>query len=467
VTRRLPSRASEVEASEPATLDSGEAMLDIESATAVNTAADPIPPWDSRHDRRALLGLFLIVWVVYLVTANYGLYQMNDNRAVATSAWRLATAGTLALPADWEGDIPWETRGVDGRLYTDRFPGVILVAAPAYAVADALGMIDRPTHAAFVSFAPASATAATIAALAVAVLFAVFRRLADRRTALLAAGLFAFGTASWSVSGDAMWTHGVTSLGLALGMLFMARGRGVAAGAGYALSILARPQTAIVPAVVGLWCGVSERSLRSVVAVGLTSSLGLLAVIVYSRTLFGTWLPVAGYDPVKVEWVVTSSGEELLERLAMTLVNPVRGVLVYTPVLLLLVPFVHRGWRSAPGWVRSSAVAGVLYLVLQLRANSWEGGYDYFGSRLTIETLVLTSPLFLCVWQELVAKDRILRTVFFVLAGISLAVHLVGATVLSYFPSGGELRDAYYEELCSAEDAPVECDDLDLPSRGD
>jgi hypothetical protein len=455
VTPSNPSGASDL-------ARSGEQTTPHADSVARETASRASPPWDPHRDRRAVVGLFLVVWVVYLATANYGFYQMNDNRAVATSAWRLATAGTLALPADWEGDIPWETQGTDGQLYTDRFPGVILVAVPAYIVADTFGFIDRPTHAAFVSYAPASATAATIAALAVAVLFAVFRHLADRRTALMAAALFAFGTASWSVSADAIWTHGVTSLGLALAMLFLANGRSAAAGAGFALSILARPQTAIIPAVVGIWCGATRRSLRPVVAIGLTSGVGLLAVAIYSRTLFGTWLPVAGYDPVKVEWVVTSTGFEFLERVAMTLVNPVRGVLFYTPVLLLLLPFVHRGWRIAAGWARSSAAAGVLYLALQLRANSWEGGYDYFGSRLTIETLVLISPLLLCIWQAMISKDRILRTVFIVLAGLSLVVHLVGATVLSYFPSGRELRDAYLEELCSDEDAPVECERFEL-----
>jgi hypothetical protein len=440
---------------------SGEQAAIHAGSVASETATRASPPWDRHRDRRAVVGLFLIVWIVYLATANYGFYQMNDNRAVATSAWRLATAGTLALPAEWEGDIPWETPGTGGQLYTDRFPGVILVAVPAYVIADGLGFIDRPTHAAFVSFAPASTTAATIAALTVAVLFAVFRYLSDRRTSLAAAALFAFGTASWSVSADAMWTHGVTSLGLALGMLFLARGRSAAAGAGFALSILARPQTAIVPAIVGVWCGVTRRSLRPVVAIGLTSALGLLAVAVYSRTLFGSWLPVAGYDPVKVEWVVTSTGFEFFERVVMSLVHPVRGVLFYTPVLLLLIPFLHRGWRIAAGWVRSSAVAGVSYLALQLRANSWEGGYDYFGSRLTIETLVLAAPLLLCVWQATVSKDRIVRTLFLVLAGLSLAVHLIGATVLSYFPSGRDLRDAYLEELCSGDDAPVECERYD------
>jgi hypothetical protein len=419
---------------------------------------EAVAPWDARRDRRTLVVLFLLVWAVYLVTANYSFYQINDNRAVATSAWRLSTAGSLALPSAWAGDIPWETAGVDGRLYTDRFPGVILIAAPAYFVADLVGAIDRPTHPTFVSFAPASATAATVAAIAVAVLFVVFRHLADRRTALLATGLFAFGTASWSVSGDAMWTHGVTSLGLSVGMLCLARGRNAAAGAGFALSILARPQTAIVPAVVGIWRGLTQRSVRPVIAIGMSSAVGLLAVAVYSRTLFGTWLPVAGYDPVKVDWVVTSTGLEFLERVVHTLVNPLRGVLLYTPVLLLLIPFVHRGWRIAPAWARSSAVAGVLYLALQLRANSWSGGYNYFGSRLTIETLVLTAPLLLCAWQAGIAKDRILRAAFLVLAGLSLAIHMVGATVLSYYPAAREARDAYRDEVCTEPDAPAECD---------
>jgi hypothetical protein len=280
---------------------------------------------------------------------------------------------------------------------------------------------------------------------------------------VFAAALFAFGTASWSISADAMWTHGPTSLGMALGMLALASNRHALSGGGFALSILARPQTAVVPAVVGIWRGIESRSVRPVLALGATSALGLLAVSVYTRTLFGSWLPVAGYEPWKVEAVVTTSTDDFLVGIVATLVHTHRGVLLYTPVLFLLVPFVHRGWRIAPPWVRSSSVAGVAYLVVQLRSNDWHGGQSFFGSRLTIETLVLAAPLLLCVWQALLSRDRILRVAFQVAAVVSIAIHAVGATVLTITPTGIERYEQLLTEICTEDDEPIpeECADLE------
>jgi hypothetical protein len=434
----------------------------LESAAA--SSADVVPPWDRRTDGRLLLVLFLVVWVIYLATATYTSFQVNDNRATALSAWSLATRGTLALPSEWAGEIPWETPGVDGSLYTDRFPGTILVSTPAYVVAAALSEADQPSHPVFLNFVPAGLTAATVAALAVGAMFAVFRRQAGRTTAAVAAVVFAFGTASWSVSADSLWTHGLTSLGLALGMLALATDRHAAAGAAFAVSILARPQTAVVPAIVGVWRGVQQRQVRPALAIGLTSVLGVLALSLYTRLLFGSWLPVAGYNPGKVEAVLTSSAQDFLIRLGFTLIHPQRGMLLYTPFLLILLPFVHRGWRIAPSWVRSSALAGVAYLVVQLRSNIWHGGLGYFGSRLTIETLVLAAPLLLCVWQAAIAHDRVLKRLFTVLAVLALTMHAVGATVLAVAPNDAARHQTYLEELCDESDgsAPPECAARDL-----
>jgi hypothetical protein len=436
----------------------GSAHDDPAHRATQNGSLDAPDGWDHRLDRRRLAALFLVVWAVYLATATYDMFQVNDNRAVATSAWSLGARGTLALPGEWEGSVPWETPGVDGNIYTDRFPGIIFAAVPAYVVADRLGLVPEPAHPVLLNFVPAGLTAATIAALAVAALYVLFRQLASRRTATMAALLFAFGTASWSVSADSMWTHGLTSLALVLGMLAMERSRHLRAGTAFAVSILARPQTAVVPAVVGLWRGASRRDFRPVIAVALTSLLGLAGVSLYSRALFGTWLPVAGYDPVKVEAIATPSWRDFLERWGFTLFHPHRSVLFFTPVLLVLLPFLHRGWRIAPEWVRSSAIAGLLYLVVQLRSNVWHGGAHYFGSRLTIETLVLTAPLLLCTWQAVIRHDRIIRTGFAVLAALSIVLHAAGATVLSVTPEGREeFKAGELREVCETETPPDRC----------
>ena len=81
-----------------------------------------VPAWDRRRDRRTLWALVGVVLVVYLATATYDSFQVNDNRAVNLSAWALGTRGSLELPASWEGGNRWIVEGQDGALYTNRFP---------------------------------------------------------------------------------------------------------------------------------------------------------------------------------------------------------------------------------------------------------------------------------------------------------------------------------------------------------
>jgi hypothetical protein len=433
--------------------------LDTATGQPTPTDADPLTaqPWDRRTDRRAVGLLFLAVWVIYLATATYDMVQITDSRAAAISAWSVATRGTFALPEEWEGTIPWETPGPSGDLYTDRFPGSVIPAVPFYAIAHVVGAAEQPSHPVFLNYAPAGIAAATVAALAVATMYLVLRRLADRRLAMAATLVFAFGTATWSVSANALWTHGVTTLALGAGMLGVASGRHWSGGLAYGASVLARPQTAVVPAVTGIWRALERRDLRPAVAIGMTAGLGVAVLSIYSQALFGTWLPIAGYSPAKVGAVATTSGDVFAERMLQSLLHVERGVLVYTPVLLAMLPFVWRAWRSSPDWVRSSAVAGVVYLMVQMRSNAAHGGGDYFGSRLTIETVVLSVPLFVRCWQVVVVRERVLQAVVVVAAVVSIGIHSVGATVRSVSPAGRAHFAEGLAEICGEEPPPLEC----------
>ena len=423
-------------------------QLEAEAPAPSNGFA--VPAWDRRKDRRALALLLLIVWLVYLVTATYDAFQLNDNRAVNLSAWSLGTRGTFELPAEWEGGNRWISEGRDGALYTNRFPGAILWTAPFHAVAEPLFGIGTPGHDVLLNYAPGGVAAATVTALAVAITFLVFRRLAPRRTAVTAAAFLAFGTGVWSVSADSMWTHGLTHLMLMLGVLAAADARFARSGLAFAGSVLTRPHTAVVPAVMGVWESISRRSWRPVIVVGATSVLGVLALAVYSQWLFGTWIPVAGYDPTRPAGLVVTSWTVTLERVANTLAHHQRGVMIYTPALLVLLPFTRHGWRVAPAWVRSATVGGVLYLAVQLRVNEWTGGADFFGSRLTLETLVLLSPLLLLTWRTCIVQSERLKGACVGLLVVGVLVHGYGALNPITAESRAEWR-AELDGLCERE----------------
>jgi hypothetical protein len=433
----------------------------VTTTTGAVNSQPAVSPWDRRRDRRALLLVFLLVWGVYLATASYTLNQVNDSRETALAAWSLGVRGTPASPVVWPEDLlRWEMQGRDGQRYTNRFPGPILWGAPFYAVTELASTRGTPPHPWLANFAPAGAAAATAAALAIAACFAVFRRLTERPLAVGGALTLGFATGMWSVAGDALWTHGPAALALALGMLAMSSRRYAAGGLAFAAAILCRPHLAFVPAVVGLWEGLARRRLKPIVVIGATSLMGVVAMSLYSQMLFGTWLPMSGYSSSRVDALVTTGGSDFLERTAFMFVHPLRGLFIYTPILLILLPGIARAWRVAPDWVRSASVGGLVYLVVQLRVNTWHGGGDYFGNRLALETLVLASPLLVLTFREFVLRSsRLIAGLFGVLLLASVTWHALGATVLEsgvYGYDGVTYWQEVVADLC--EDEPSLCE---------
>jgi hypothetical protein len=421
-----------------------------------------VAPWDRVRDRRTLAVLVLVVWAIYLATATYSAVQMNDNRAVNISAWSLGTRGTLALPAHFEDGNRWIVEGVNGELYTNRFPAPIVWAAPFHAVAELFVQRGEPDHPIFLNHAHGGVAAATVTALAVGASFVLFRRLADRRLAISATVVLAFGTGVWSVSADSMWTHGLSHLTLVLALLAAADGRNVHSGVAYAVSVLTRPPAALIAAVTGIWSSWHARSIRPALTIGLVSGAGALLLVVYSYSLFGTWQPIAGYREDAITSIVVAPWTSFAERTLFAMAHPTRGAFIYTPFLLILVPFVRHGWKVSPWWVRASAVGGLLYLVVQLRF-SWAGGAHYFGSRMTLETLVLVAPLMLRTWQAHVRLDVRLRTAAMALMMVAVLIHSAGATFRSLAPEARASFRTNLEALCEERPELESCAEITAP----
>ena len=397
----------------------------------------------SNHPRWLKISLTgLLLFVVYLATAGLSADHQNvDTQAAGIAAWRLATHGDANLEA-FE-DFAWIDPLADGRVVANRYAGVVLSTAPFYLV---LGTDAGPT------VFPGAVAAAFWTSLAMIVLFLVLDQLVPSRTAALAVGLVAFGTATWTASADQPWTHGPAQLGIAVGMLGLATRRWWISGLGFGFSIAHRAQLAVIPLIVGLTEGWRQRNFRIVLGVGVGSAVGLAVLLAYNRWVFGSWSPFGGYQAYATR--ITDPGESQVftgfpEALLGTLVSPQRGVFVLMPFLLLLIPGVVAGWRVAPSWAQTCALAGIGALVIQLWVNYFTGGFFFYGSRLTLETLTLCAPLLVLAWQQWTSQTRLRRVVFVVLAGYSVGSHALAAIGYWTPPGTGPwetfmLLDAWY-----------------------
>jgi hypothetical protein len=166
--------------------------------------------------RSTRVGAFLLfagLLAIYLATASPGEYTRAEIRSpTPLPAWRLVTAGTLAVTgyeAPWlsldeygEGLFRWYVVN-DGRSYSRYPPGAAAVGVPFVGLA---ALVSSDLRLEFAPW-PAAIAASVTAAAAVALFFLLMSRVVEPGTALGAALVAGLASPVWAVSADALWRH--------------------------------------------------------------------------------------------------------------------------------------------------------------------------------------------------------------------------------------------------------------------
>ena len=330
------------------------------------------------------LAVWALVFVAYSLTVSTDGIN-TDPYANSRAAWRMATTGTPwmdGLDLTEAGRVVHYLPGRDGHMVATATPGPKLAAVPFYLGASNLeGDFD---------YLPGSLAAAFWTSVAILLLFLTLDGLVSRRLALGATAVVAFATPMWSVSANALWTHPIDLLGIALAAWGLRANRLWLVGIGFGIGIQARPHIAVIAATVGIGLAVARRSPRPAIRIGLPSAAGLLLLTVWGYWLWDKWSVLGGYNKD-----VSSLGfqkSSLPAAVAGFFVSPERGLLVWTPLLILLSVSIVRGWRAAPDWTKTLFLGGVAYTAIQIYVNPY-GGDAFWAYRHGIELVVCMTPL--------------------------------------------------------------------------
>ena len=334
----------------------------------------------SRLVRRYVTMFFFAVLAVYAVTADYDQAQNSDVIATVVPVWNLVANGSLDITS-FEDLSPWIIT-VDGRTFSNRWPGTMAVALVGY-------VVTAPFHADSDGpvYWPGTVMAVVVSAIAATVLFRLLWSLSGGFGAV-AAMVVAFGTGLWAVAADALWTHGPSVLASSLAMYALRRNRQWWAGICFGCMALIRPHLLIVAFVVGCVLAREVRDSRVLLRIGVPSAVGLAIyagyVSVVSQTLSLGVSDYVFYAPQGWTRLVSPVAAAIAPRV---------GLVIYTPVVLCCLPKLAPAWRAALPWERAVAFGGLAYVIVQLQLNRFFGGFGFYGHRLLIEGVVLALPL--------------------------------------------------------------------------
>jgi hypothetical protein len=357
---------------------------------------------DRGRDRVAAGMLFVVLLLVY--NANGREIGSYDTQPTKFAARELLLRGTLSLNHVVGATPEYANRwgfilAADGHYRSVYSPVPAIMAAAVTWPLWKTGLID--IRAPLAPGLMAVITASVLVSLAVTLAFFTARqRLPRRRAILLAAGL-GLGTGFWSSASQTLWQTESAVVGLALAVLAFAAPRerisgfgAIAIGFGLGLAGATRPQLA--PVVAFLLAGTWMRSRpRHAAAAALIVAMFVAGLCAVNQRWFGHPLGALPLlQDVNARVHATGASFALsFEGLAGLLISPNRGLLVFSPVILVALAGIRRcfgdGWRSPLRWcVLALAAQYVLYGTYAV----WWGGHTY-GPRYLVDVLPVAVPL--------------------------------------------------------------------------
>ncbi len=391
------------------------------------------------RDRSIGFLIFGFLLACYLFTYT-GVIQSSDGLAMFATTESLARRGEANTNQIlWMG-LQQGDFGPDGNLYSRKGLGMPLLALPLVWLARAWNAIGLVQAALLLN--------PILTAWTGALLYRTGRRLAwSRSTSVIGALIFGMATLAWPYT-QTFFSDPVCGWGLfaaSYGLLAYAQtGRKrylVMAGMAWGIAYLARVINLVTLPIylIGLYLVLESQVKRQV-----DDHPGWRAILRYNwRPIISFLLPVIAVGLISLWWNwarfghIFETGYAETERfdalwwfgIAGMLVSPGRGLIWYSPILLLVIPGAVWFWRNERRifWLISSVV--VTYVLFYGKWYMWHGGHSW-GPRFLVPMMPFLSLMAGAGWAEMVRLWGVWgRALAWALFAISVAVQWLGMLV--------------------------------------
>ncbi|MFA5332367.1 MAG: glycosyltransferase family 39 protein [Methanoregula sp.] len=388
--------------------------------------------------------LFIGCFILYNITSSIA--ASGDTAPAALLPYSILYHGTVNF--DPFRDIITTNTGIsyafteiNGSWYSV-FPVVLpVLLLPAYACQQAvLGLLGIPVNMAVINLT-AHVMSAGIAALSCSILYLALRELVHKKTALVSVLIYAFATSTWSIGSQALWQHGLIELFLSLILFLVIRNEHkpstaniIALGIIAGLMVFARPADSLL--VFPVLACVLIFSRTKILYFLSAAFLSGLPFLIYNIAIFGN---VLGGTASEIA-IFRFDGGFIVNYLGL-LVAPNKGLLVYSPVLLLSVMgFFMLGRRENTSLQRTLRWFGpilLLEILIYSFFGDWGGGYSYGPRYLTGILPVLAAYLAVFLEELQTTKmtglaRRCMTIGIIIIVTISVIIQGIG---VFYFPN--------------------------------
>ena len=350
---------------------------------------------NARLARPALLIAFMAL-VAYAYVIPRGPLANADTRVALTRA--IVDDHTLAIDR-FAGDLS-DRSGYRGHYYTDKVPGVSLLAVPVYAALRLLlpSVFFGPDLLFVVRYLLTTAVISLPAAVFVAIFWRFLTPILGRRRAALLALGYGFGTMAWALSA-LMYSHVLAAMSLfgafmalypaSVGQRRPTATRLALAGALCGWAVCCEYPAALVGGLIAIFavhtvCRHCQSSAAAPVVAFFSAALaGVAPAAIYNATVYGNPF-TQGYAHLHgdarfiggMNRGIEGIGLPSLKALWGITFSPYRGLFVLSPFLLLAAPGLFLMWRRSA--LRPAALLCGAATVAMLLFNSsyyfWDGG---------------------------------------------------------------------------------------------
>lgn len=364
--------------------------------------------------------LFLLLTLLFLATAEY--YQINQDCIVAAlPAWKLVNHGSLIL---------------------NEFSHYPAIAPARYGhmsiVAPVLQLFSVPFYLIFPSEHPTVFPSTLAAVFATTLGLIIFYNMLSTQiakgTALDACFILALCTPVWGVAAKQLWSHSVNILWIAAALNLLSRDKKFGAGICFALLVLTRQITVLIPVVIVAFMLLSRRDFKGQLKVILPVTAAIALLMVYNLTV---WTGVAvqptgfpssdlaatiagGYQPILGN-LGSLSFPLYLRRTFELFFSPDIGIFIWSPFIFILTLGLIPAWKESSYLFRASFVSAIFYLLAHMALNRTSGGM-VFNYRYPLESLILAAPLFVNSYIFWINKNGLRRKIFFLSVTVSLLI---------------------------------------------